>query len=141
MIPRFRAWNKNKRKMYSVDGFRVFDNKVYRSSLANDEFRKNRIETIHFVEDELNDFILMQSTGFKDRNEVEIFEGDVVEYSLPLGYNGKGVVVFDEERGWFNIAGFYAGIYDYPTIAFSEGTDGFKVIGNIYEHKHLLEEG
>ncbi|WP_227874486.1 YopX family protein, partial [Streptococcus pyogenes] len=70
MIPKFRAFNKKTKKMYSIDGFKSSERKIYRCSLADDEFRSGRLETFHFVEDNLDDYILMQSTGLKDKNGI-----------------------------------------------------------------------
>ncbi|MEN4337710.1 hypothetical protein ACGUBD_02095, partial [Streptococcus pyogenes] len=53
MIPKFRAFNKKIQKMYSIDGFKSSERKIYRCSLADDEFRSGRLETFHFVEDNL----------------------------------------------------------------------------------------
>ncbi|QSJ04918.1 hypothetical protein A1_20 [Streptococcus phage A1] len=57
--------------MYSIDGFKSSERKIYRCSLADDEFRSGRLETFHFVEDNLDDYILRQSTGLFDKNGVE----------------------------------------------------------------------
>ncbi|HEO6628636.1 TPA: hypothetical protein VBA64_001776, partial [Streptococcus agalactiae] len=75
----FRVFNKKTKKMYSVDGFKSSERKIYRCSLADDEFRCGRLETFHFVEDNLDDYILMQSTGMLDKTGVEIFDGDIVK--------------------------------------------------------------
>ncbi|MGV3285746.1 YopX family protein, partial [Streptococcus agalactiae] len=101
MIPKFRAFNKETQKMYSIDGFKSSERKIYRCSLADDEFRSGRLETFHFVEDNLDDYILMQSTGMFDKNGVEIWEGDIVLTTRLIDYtykNFKGVVKMLEGR-------------------------------------------
>ncbi|MFB0679978.1 hypothetical protein ACEV40_08350, partial [Streptococcus pyogenes] len=45
MIPNFRGFNKKTKKMYSIDGFKSSERKIYRCSLADDEFRSGRLET------------------------------------------------------------------------------------------------
>lgn len=129
MIPKFRAFNKKIQKMYSIDGFKSSERKIYRCSLADDEFRSGRLETFHFVEDNLDDYILMQSTGLKDKNGVEIFEGDVVEYD-DGEYLFAGKVVK-------TVFGTY--VKSYSFFSFEDFSDentmtaDVEIIGNIYE--------
>lgn len=135
MIPKFRAFNKKTKKIYGVDGFKVSERKIYRCSLADDGFRSGRLETFHFVEDNLDDYILMQSTGLKDKNGVEIFEGDVVEYNEgEYSFIGKVVKT---------VFGLYVKAYD--NFSFEDFSDentmiaDVKIIGNIYQNSDLLE--
>ncbi|MFW7029303.1 YopX family protein [Streptococcus pyogenes] len=129
MIPKFRAFNKKIQKMYSIDGFKASERKIYRCSLADDEFRSGCLETFHFVEDNLDDYILMQSTGLKDKNGVEIFEGDVVEYD-DGEYLFAGKVVK-------TVFGTY--VKSYSFFSFEDFSDentmtaDVEIIGNIYE--------
>ena len=129
MIPKFRAFNKKIQKMYSIDGFKSSERKIYRCSLADDEFRSGRLETFHFVEDNLDDYILRQSTGLFDKNGVEIFEGDVVEYD-DGEYLFAGKVVK-------TVFGIY--VKSYSFFSFEDFSDentmtaDVEIIGNIYE--------
>jgi hypothetical protein len=80
----------------------------------------------------------MQYTGLLDKNEKEIYEGDLIEM-LPEWYDGDyltkgfaGEVVFED--GMFCVRG--DGQYDW--ISLDEVTVNnyeFKVIGNIHENK------
>ncbi|MFC0188441.1 YopX family protein [Fictibacillus aquaticus] len=79
---------------------------------------------------------LMQYTGLKDKNGVEIYEGDV------LRVQGED---YPFEKEWIGIVKYIDGSYFIENL---EGTDGDylfnelreqEVIGNKYEHSHLLE--
>lgn len=89
---------------------------------------------------------IMQYTGLKDRNGKEIYEGDILRYldsydcSTESGYDfeefmNAGRVVFDNEKARFDITNKNdIGYYDWI-----ESISDCEVIGNIYEHPHLLE--
>ena len=86
-----------------------------------------------------NDLHLMQSTGLKDKNGKEIFEGDVVRQvrTQPTTENETitGVVTM--------IEGTWLIMNDCEQLAsklWSE-TDENEIIGNIYENPELLEVG
>ncbi|HGI2193870.1 TPA: YopX family protein [Streptococcus agalactiae] len=134
MIPNFRAFNKETKKMYGVDGFELSVRKIYRCSLADNEFRCGRLETFHFVEDNFDDYILMQSTGMFDKNGVEIFDGDIVLTTRLIDYtykNFKGVVKMLEGRWLIDTGKDAVGLWT--------EVDENEAIGNIYQNSELLE--
>lgn len=128
MIPTFRAWLKNDKEMIDVDEIH-WDN-------GNFEFIGDGI-TFQRLADEVE---LMQSTGLKDKNGKEIFEGDVVQYQntkVPSA-DSKGVIRYFDNWAMFGIdiehneprALFFNGLADHISL---------DVVGNIYENPELIK--
>lgn len=82
--------------------------------------------------EELYDIILMQSTGFTDRNGVEIFEGDILRDDT-----GVGEVKWLPEHCALMVRAINPHKYHHFD---SDGQlKNSEVIGNIYQHPELLE--
>jgi len=130
--------------------FRVFDsNKImtYLVGFAIPDFCKEGDGELNFIglqggfggqiKGKLKEFNLMQSTGLKDKNGVLIYEGDVVLYEYDAGRLHKGVV------NWCQYAFFANAINDEKETKIlnlhPDYLEDMEVIGNIYEHQHLLE--
>ena len=128
MKPKFRAWTEEGKVMY----YNVYPFKDGTLLLSYDGFA--------FDEVPASDFILMQSTGLKDKNGKEIFEGDIVKYKA-------GRDTFTEEVAYNkSLAGF--GVVDADAniiLTFGELTEYIdlispEVVGNKYENPELLGE-
>lgn len=142
---KFRAWDLKGAKMY-------YNVAVWDSSCSwdADNFKPGYETTI------------MQYTGLKDKNDKEIYEGDVVEFveehedgctcdhCFPFRVGQKMRVYFDDgiagliplgwdrKSNWCEWCGGYVGFYS-PNHEMPVGYF-CKVIGNIYETPELLKE-
>lgn len=125
MTPKLRAWDKEDERM-SYGDIEYFDDMIgYRF----DHFCTGADEEVEF----------MQSTGLKDKNGIEIYEGDVINCrnsfrnpmigSGSLSINRDFKIIF--ENGEFKAKGFDIRLKN--ILSYSE------VIGNIYENPELLE--
>jgi uncharacterized phage protein (TIGR01671 family) len=138
---KFRAWDERQKLMH-------YDFEFIRSGTSENgsdwivfKSDKNKLsDEPHpfnnpFFEQQLN---IMQFTGLKDEEGVEIFEGDIIETIEQTMSQGdvlvKGHVIFDQDGCWS---------LDFPDYGTTTGIGvfidmGMKVIGNIYETPQLL---
>ena len=125
MTPKFRAWTEEGEVMY----YDVYPFKDDTLLLSYDE--------ISFDEVPASDFILMQSTGLFDKNGEEIFEGDIVRFTLTDGFS---YVTLEDGIVTYELCAFYVvnGLAEY--LISDINTNKIEVIGNIYENTELLEE-
>lgn len=134
MIPKFRAWDKFYECMITPAGI----------ELENGE-AAHIIEQLpgETTKSSLTYYELMQSTGLKDKNGVEIYEGDVID----KGYhnfsikNRIGYVEFNkggDSDGWAH--GDWLGWITNNNDSLLDVHEHCTVLGNIYEHPNLLKE-
>lgn len=84
---------------------------------------------------EIENFELMQSTGLKDKNDTEIYEGDIIQHSEkpnPVFKYPFEVVQF--KTGEWRLDNFRGG-----TVLAYCNQDELEVIGNIFQNSELLE--
>nr|DAO54506.1 MAG TPA: YopX protein [Caudoviricetes sp.] len=136
MIPKFRAWDKEGNRMilpkylYSID---LLKEQVTERTECNYTFS---LYSIPFDKVEL-----MQSTGLKDKNGKEIFEGDILTDGHTTGdirnHPTLGFYIVDEssKEGYLSDT---VGIEDFEE-AKEFMRNSIEVIGNIYENPELLE--
>ena len=116
---KFRAWDKDNKKMLQVKSIHFSD--------SGDCIVINPLEfiSLEFLE-------LMQYTGLKDKNDVEIYEGDIVK-----SRNGTCGRINIHIIEWNN---FYTGFNPLRQDESNFNRESSEVIGNIYENQELLKE-
>lgn len=126
MIPRYRAWDKIHKTMHEADDI------VY----INFEENQICVKTLFFERASRYDFddvVLMQSTGFRDKNGKEIFEGDIVDSEDGIL---SGIVGFRPDLGMF-----VSTLIKYNNFErLCNVADSVYIIGNIYTNPELAEE-
>ena len=126
---KFRAWDKKKNDWFDDEG------SLYIELNGNINFGWNG----EVMDDYTDRVILLQYTGLKDKNGVEIYEGDF----LMAGDDYLGVIKYHSTRAQFigkNIGETFQED-EYDTLYTKNGRfNSAKVIGNIYENPELLEE-
>lgn len=125
MIPKFRAWDSAKKEMFK-DTFAITES----GQIVVVEQEDVMSPPDYVFVDHL---VIMQSTGLKDKNGKEIFEGDIV-----LVLDSPYTVFYDTEKGSYRLKPHDdRWNVDYMSN-FSHGGN-FEIIGNIYENKDILE--
>lgn len=75
---------------------------------------------------------LMQYTGLKDKNGVEIYEGDVFEYTLPASSEHDKETIYTEEVHFIN------GSFELDNCPLGAFCEYGIVIGNTYTNPELI---
>ncbi|OFR41652.1 hypothetical protein HMPREF2887_05705 [Streptococcus sp. HMSC071H03] len=129
MIPKFRAWDKTHKKLGLID-----------ADMLGGYFQSVKI----FDEDEDDwqepeNFILMQSTGLKDKNGKEIFEGDIIATNSFACIVSFGKYDYFEDDGIkITGIGFYLEYLNVEPATYSPFESPFlencEVLGNIHEN-------
>jgi uncharacterized phage protein (TIGR01671 family) len=127
MIPKFRAWWIQDEVITHIDTLEFLQGGIRVSDGCWHE---------KFLGDEV---ILMQSTGFKDKNGTEIFVGDIVihtQKSINYGdvYHNDYAEVFQQQNGAYRIRGKH--IYEMDAFC---NRKRLEVVGNIFENVELLD--
>lgn len=125
MMTRFRAWHKTWEEMGKVKRIRFDDEGNVTTVLFEGK--------IFGANEKIEEIELMQSTGLKDKNGKEIFEGDVLKnnkYITSVFYeDGAYCVKFRRTPNTTVTMNVISFIEKYKT----------RIVGNIYENPELLE--
>ena len=137
MIPKFRAWDKTTNQMRGCYGFNDMEREVYVCSVADDEFN-GQLKTVHALKRSFDDVEVMQYTGCRDKNGIEIYEADVIKDKydkvwLVQRYVGAFVITnkIPDSDGQESTYSYFNNLSNHHFY--------FEVIGNMWENPELLE--
>jgi uncharacterized phage protein (TIGR01671 family) len=134
---KFRAWDKQKKKMLADEEL-FFQRKVVHEDTTVPLLRES-VDFRHDFFARLQErYILMQFTGFKDKNDTEIYEGDIVRWSYRDPYTDAvcsevAEVVFHKGTWSRKVDAFVDPMVDGCTDAYPDTLRDEEVIGHIYE--------
>ena len=124
---KFRAWVKEKKAIFEVILIDYVSKKVT-------YIVERTGHLLNIRHDKFNDVELMQYTGLKDKDNKEIYEGDILFESFGEKYYK---VIF--ENGGFR-AEFNGDFEDHSFDFIDVVAQSCEVIGNIYENSKLMED-
>ncbi|MCO5422508.1 YopX family protein [Enterococcus faecalis] len=139
MIPKFRAWDKRENTMRDVAVLHFTKG----GKVNSIEYWKTPSELKSY---HVRNLVLMQSTGLKDKNGVEIFEGDILKI---IEVTNEGISEYITDVIWEDCSFVFKseGVDYYDTFlgAFSGDPNTtyplfeLLVIGNVWDNPELLE--
>ena len=125
MIPKYRAWHKTWEEMRGVEQILFDRGNVSDVSLDYENF---------VVHENIDNIVLMQSTGLKDKNGQEVFVGDIIKCTRGCPHE----VYLEKEYGGTYVGGM-------PAIYLKGIREGYawtgdeEIVGNVYQTPELLE--
>lgn len=128
MIPKFRAWDKLRKRMSIVDRI-YFDTEGVQLRDDGGLYWRN-----------FRNITLMKSTGLFDKNGTEIFEGDIIATNSFVCIVSFGKYdYFEDDDIKITGIGFYLGYLNVEPATYSPFETPFlkncEVLGNIYENE------
>ena len=131
MIPKFRAWDSAKKEMFK-DTFAITESGQVVVVEQEDVVCPPDYVFVDYL-------VIMQSTGLRDKNGKEIFEGDILACKTDdevINLN----VFWDEEHALFMFESKKYNEQEPLAELVENNTYPFEIIGNVHENPELLED-
>ncbi|CAC6134034.1 YopX family protein [Staphylococcus aureus] len=125
MMLKFKAWDKDKKVMSIIDEI-DFNSGYILISTGYKSFDEVKV---------------LQYTGLKDKNNTEIYDGDIAEFKYPHDKRFKeiGIITHSAEKACFVIKMIRDTVQEFELYR-GVANSYLKVIGNKFENPELLEE-
>jgi len=137
MRNKYRAWCVNAKEMKRVVKIDMTSDVITCEIEVDSEYTFRPL----FVTGEYPDVVLTQSTGIKDKNGADVYEGDIIEATISSRWTGVsrwiGVVKYSVERASYILEDINEFLSDFTYL--KQSSNGFEIIGNIYENPELME--
>lgn len=129
MIPKFRVWHHELGRLMSVKCMFFQDSEI-------EEFELNDALMNDYITAYPDEIVLIQSTGLKDKNGKEIFEGDIVRTTRFLGRADEIGGFYEYEKDYVGVVKVLEGSWVIDTgivaVRLWSEIDESEVLGNIY---------
>ena len=121
-IPNYRVWHKIEKRFVDL---RSID--FEQDSIGYDCYR----EANYYDVAKFDEIVFQQSTGLKDKNGKEIFEGDRVRFGYTKTHDFFGEVIWLEDRASFGVR--YKNTFEIFEDVPMNHMNCFEVVGNIFQ--------
>lgn len=122
---KFRAWHKEEKIIGEVLGIDILHKEIFFSNEDVDCYEHT----------DFKDIELMQYTGLKDKNNKEVYEGDIVKLRAN---HGIGVIKYYDEWGVFVVE--YIKPRPLTVLGMNYYKEDIEILGNIYKNPELIKE-
>ena len=122
---KFRAWHKEEKIIGEVLGIDILHKEIFFSNEDVDCYEHT----------DFKDIELMQYTGLKDKNNKEVYEGDIVKLRAN---HGIGVIKYYDKWGACVVE--YIKPRPLTVLGMNYYKEDIEILGNIYKNPELIKE-